>query len=495
MTTTTTTTTMASTRSRRHRESRTGSRWVLGVGVSILIVVATATFGTASAEIKASEMNPPRQRFERSRVLSRPAASSYEDGDTLDAARLGKKKKFSVKKAVKSTKKVVSDTTSTVSDAVVDTATDAAKSVSKATATALVSSFDKSRGWSAGAVNTLADESVKLGEKVEDTAKMIVEFFKGFACNLKPSTMRSFISTFTQEMTNSGVADLVNSFKSDRSKWYNDLDGAVCQAAWTTVLGGPAQAAVAQAVKSMIDTLKRDCPAVDIAGTQLPVFTLGFAVTGDVHAAITAGVSMEIGLGVTLNGDQFCYCASCAFSGITIDSPGASGAAGIALTGYKDISSVPGFAKFLSVGVGVELPAPATIGLEGGLTFVFATDQKELKMSTFPDFSDSNFAGLSFFGGGNIGTPGGLPASVSYAAGACFTPVCVFITGSNCVSSAALGVAEYSRLGASSRFIKSPLATQLSIAALVAAAAVLAGFVAVSRRQSSKFADESTPLL
>lgn len=382
---------------------------------------------------------------EAARVGGGVADARYASVGTLfeREAPLGKKKWW------KKIKKSVSNTASTVSNTVVNTATSAgdwvantaleSKAVQKFGA-ATVKTFESAeimehmdkyysatKGWTVDTVNELASETAELAKDIQKVAEMIAEFFNGLNCNVDVSSLKKFMNTLVDQAGSSRINQLVDLFNGDRENFWNNLGGTMCDSVWLSIF--PAYTVVADTIKAFVTTLKSDCPAA-MTGGDLPAFALGFVVAGDISNGGSYGVGSEIAVGVTLTGERFCYVAGCAYSGITLGDPGAGGTAGVQVTGYKSIASVPGTASFLSLGVGIEIPG-TPVGGEAGISYIYSG--KDL----------SDIIGIGFMGGGSLGTDTLMPASVTLSKGVCNCPVCVTTTGVKCgdkEASQAIGV-------------------------------------------------------
>ena len=188
---------------------------------------------------------------------------------------------------------------------------------------------------------------------------------------------------------------------------------------------------VFDAVKQIIEKFKQDCPALQIDPAKAPVVTLGFFLELEAHVGTSQARSGEYGIGMTLAGDRFTYAAACAESGLVLDSPGASGAVGLALTGYKSISDVPGVSKYLTIGLGIDAPVIPPIpkfGIDGGVTLVFDNELNDKNGG----FGGNNIIGFSLAVGPSIGTPGVPMISASFGLGFCMTMHCKLADDTDC---------------------------------------------------------------
>ena len=276
--------------------------------------------------------------------------------------------------------------------------------------------YDASKGFSSKAVNDLTADANELAKDITKVANMIAEFFNGLKCNVSANTLKNYLNTLVNQAGASRINNLIKLFNSDRKNFWNNLQGPLCDTMWTTVF--PATTAVADSIKAFVTEVRSACPAA-MSGSNLPAFAIGFVAAGDVYSGASAGVGMELALGVTLTGERFCYVAGCAYSGVTLGDPGAGVSAGIQVTGYKSIASVPGTASFLSLGLGVEVPG-TPIGATGGISYVYSG--KNL----------ADIIGVGVMMGGSLGTDAALPASVSLSKGVCVCPKCVTTSGTPC---------------------------------------------------------------
>jgi hypothetical protein len=277
--------------------------------------------------------------------------------------------------------------------------------------------YDDAKGWTEGAVQTLEETAVELAEDIEKVAEMIAAFFDGLQCLEVAGTLQGMVKSLLKDISSGNVKNLLNDFGSQVDKYKDNLDGVLCKSMWAMALG-PQATIIAEMMRGFISTLKEKCPAA-MSGSDLPAFALGFVASAEAYAGYAAGTGIELAIGMDLHGEQFCYVAGCAYGGITIGDPGFGGTAGIQVTGYKSISSVPGTANFISLGIGVEIPF-TPIGAEAGVTYVYSGN----------DMSDP--IGVAFMAGGSLGTDALLPASVSVMHGICYTPVCVTVDGTEC---------------------------------------------------------------
>ena len=387
----------------------------------------------------------------------------------------------------------------------------------------LQSKYDATKGFTSSAVTEMMQETQKLASNVEAVAEMIVAFFNGLQCNIGPETMTDFTKSLTRTFKSSGTADLVNLIRQNPGKFYQALDGAACDTVWNTVF--TSSSAAIDVFGSAINALKSKCPAL---GGASPAFTLGFTLDVDVNfATTTSGVGTELGVGFDLKGNKFCYVGACVSHGRTYGSnamANADASPGLALSGYKELTSVPGECSMLDVGLSVSLPHPISVEGGGGLTYLYSGGLGNFVGVQYP---------MSLSGADPV--PG---ADVSFKRGMCCTPICVKTNGAQCSptnwknpcptaanpnayldlitasSSAALGGkrtldlsdevhTKYyrrtgereSRLGggASERLSQSTMVMVTATVSMLGAFAL--ALVAHRRRTARKVADESTPLI
>ena len=117
-----------------------------------------------------------------------------------------------------------------------------------------------------------------------------------------------------------------------------------------------------QLLQVFLRRLGETCPDIvdsfDESGIKSPAFTFGITVGVDAAAGISAvEAGAEIGVGISLRGERFCYGGFCIGKGFTtpdfsLPEPGV----GAALTVFKDISNVPGASNYFSVSMDVDAP-------------------------------------------------------------------------------------------------------------------------------------------
>jgi len=525
-----------------HAKRRHG---VVVVVVVLYVVLSCASLARAG---ETNDMGPrvTRARFERAR---------YERASALGG--WFKKATNSVSKGATSTTNAAVNTATTTTNAVVNTATTTVKTLSekateaydagKAMASStyqgtynnvvqkygtakfeafigkpgdmLKDNYDKAKGFTSGAVSQMANEANVLKGDLVAVAEMIVAFFNQFQCDIGPEKMRGIVNSLVSKFKAGGTKDLVNQIKNNPAKFYTAMDTATCDLIWNTVF---TQASLAiSAFGVAIETLQASCPALAGGGAK-PAFTLGFTLAVDVtYASVSAGVGTEIGVGFDLDGNKFCYVGACVKSGRTFGSNSAFDAdaePGLALSAYKQLTSVPGECSLLDVGMDVNLPTPLKIEAGGGLTYLYSGTM-------------GNFVGVQY--PMSLSQAGAVPGvDVSLSRGMCCTPICIKTTGAQCsptnwknpcptmadpnaylnmitaASEAALGnqrtldrsheEAPYRRLGAPDAALGAPHADIRARAfapALAVAVAVAVASVALTRRRRFTVTDENSPLL
>ncbi len=411
--------------------------------------MATAVRGAAtdSSGVVRDGLDRPRARFHR--------ANEAELGGWKKS---WKKVKKATKKATKTVTKTAVDTTQDATKTVVDTAQDVASSTKSVaeqakdaydagkklagkTASAtwdnvvdafgevkvkkfvgdagdmLKNKYDATKGFTDDAISTLKSEADDLLEDATAVAEMIVAFFNGLECNISPSTMTSIAKDLKSKAFKSGgTNDLVKQIKADPAKFYQAMDTATCDLIWNTVFSSASLAI--DVFTSAISTLKSDCPAL---GGAKPAFTMGFTLDVDVSFSTrTAGIGTELGVGFDLNGDKFCYVGACASSGRKYGGNIADVDVepGLALSGYKQLGSVPGECSLIDAGLSINLPTPLKVEGEGGVTYMYGGGLGDFTGVQVP-LSISQAAIV----------PG---VQVSFSKGMCCTPICMKTDGSDC---------------------------------------------------------------
>ena len=276
--------------------------------------------------------------------------------------------------------------------------------------------YDAALGWSENAVRTMASAAEDLAQDAVKLAEMIIAFFKGLDCKLDGNFFKQLASALQMP----GIDGLPEIVRGGLGVVGNGaLDGNMCKTLWNTMFGGEANAKkAADALRGATQALKDNCPAV-ASGGDMPAFTFGVVLEGEVSAGAARGAGLEVGFGADFHGDVFCFLAHCAWAGITLDTPSGSVAAGFQVTGYKSIASVPGTASFLSLGIGLGNP-PFPVDGDGGITFVYSGNKMD------------ETVGVGFTLSGSRDAGGIMPATVSVAKGVCDCPVCVTIDGRKC---------------------------------------------------------------
>ena len=80
--------------------------------------------------------------------------------------------------------------------------------------------------------------------------------------------------------------------------------------------------------------------------------------------------SGEVGLGIDLSGEKFCYAGECVYSGFTLDVPQVGADFNVVVSGWKSMSAVPGRSNMMAFGLGGELPDSAIPDFDVDLTLV-----------------------------------------------------------------------------------------------------------------------------
>ena len=385
----------------------------------------------------------------------------------------------------------------------------------------LKNKYDNTKGFTDSALSQVKSEATQLAQDTTAIAEMIVAFFNGLQCDISPSTMKTFTKNLIAKVKSGGTNDLVQKLKSDPKRFYQDMDAATCDIVWNTLF--TVQSAAIDVFFSALDSLKKDCPAI-AGGNVKPAFTQGFTFGVDVtFATKTAGIGTEIGIGVDIDGNKFCYVGACVMSGRTFgpNPYSANAEPGLAISGFKSMSSVAGECSLIDAGLEVNLPTPLKIQGSGGLTYLYGSGLGDFIGVQYP-MSLSNSDPI----------PG---AEVSFSKGMCCAPICVKTTGGNCAptnwknpcptvtdpnawanlitaaSGAALGGEQtldrrheefpYRRMGGASDADLGDVSHERSIVApaltvVVAAAALVAIAVQfVVRRRNKHVANETTPLI
>ena len=290
---------------------------------------------------------------------------------------------------------------------------------------ALDEMYDQTSGFVNDAVDVIEDQVEQMVDFVGDVIAMLELLFGGLECLASQDLLFDFARELHKMQSKDSVTSLVKNIREQTkdggfNKYLEQMDDTLCHATWIKLF--PNVNTVANAFKSFAIALRSACPAIGKAG-NLPAFTFGVDVGVDVNSGLaTKGLSTEVGVGLDLNGRQFCYAAGCVKSGgVALAFPGASAGASAVLTGYKDITMVPGRAEFLTLGFGINIPPPIKISFDVALTYVYA------------DPSLANFAGVSIsyeVGGASPDSPVTLEISQGFC-----QAICIEKHGGDCGSS------------------------------------------------------------
>lgn len=275
--------------------------------------------------------------------------------------------------------------------------------------------YDEASGWSQGAANQVAREATELGDDVEKTAKMIAEFLDGYKCDIGVKDLKKTVDDIKNAVGSNSLKSMYDKVTGSPNRYFKNMDDLACQMMWDT--SGFAQAA--SVMEAFIELAKDKCPLV-VKGSSKPAFTYGFSVSGDiVGVVLSAGRSGEVGLGIDLSGQKFCYAGHCVYSGFTLDVPQVGVDFNVVVSGWKSMSDVSGRANMMAFGLSGELPDSAIPDFDVDLTLVTGG----AKMS--------NILGVSkALGVGQDASE--LPVTGSFAKGTCITPWCVTYEGGSC---------------------------------------------------------------
>ena len=287
--------------------------------------------------------------------------------------------------------------------------------------------YDQTSGFLNDAVDVIEEQVDQIVDVVGDVIAMLKLLFGGLECLASQDLLFDFAKELHKAMGKDSLLSMVKNIREETkggglNKYLNEMDDTLCHATWVRLF--PNVNLVANAFKSFAFALRDACPAIGKAG-KLPAFTFGVDLGADVTSiGSVKGVSTEVGVGLDLNGRQFCYAAGCVKShGIAVSLPGASVGAAVVLTGYKDIEAVPGRAEFLTLGFGIDIPAPLPpLDFDIALTYVYV------------DPSMANFAGVAI--SYEVGSDGSanLPVTLEISQGFC-EAICIEKHGGDCGSS------------------------------------------------------------
>lgn len=302
----------------------------------------------------------------------------------------------------------------------------------------VMDAYDETQGFTTDALRTLENEANVLMENVGDVIDMIESFLNGLHCMISPNQLEEFANNLLKHAGSANVAELTKIGNAE--DFGKAIDGVLCMATWAAFF--PAADTMLTVWNAFKSTLADKCPAI-MSTNDSPAFTLGLVISGGVASGIqSAGVGGEIGIGVDGAGRQFCYWAACAWQGFTLPSVSAGAAIGFAISGYKSISSVPGKASFLSLGVSIDLPDPIELDLELGVSYIYGTPPGVGKP-----------VGVSLMIGGGISGGISPPINVELAQGVCIAH-CTQKNGLPCDPSATLAA-----LGDSSEDVSTAVVT------------------------------------
>jgi hypothetical protein len=277
--------------------------------------------------------------------------------------------------------------------------------------------FDAAEGWSQAAADQVAAETKALAADVVKTAEMIAEFLMGLKCSIGLNDLKETLDGIVEAVSKNSLTTAYKMVTGDPQKFINNLDDLACQLMWDS----NGMSAAAAVMESFITLVKKNCPLV-INGGEKPAFTFGFSPAADVvgMGGQSAGASAEIGIGIDVEGQKFCYAGGCVYSGITFDLPDIGVDMNVALSGYKSMASVPGHANMMSFGLGIDLPDDIIPDIELDVTLI--TGGAKL----------SNIIGISkSFSLGTSSSP--IPVTGSFSKGTCDTAWCITYEGGSCM--------------------------------------------------------------
>jgi len=275
--------------------------------------------------------------------------------------------------------------------------------------------YNEASGWSQQAANQVAQEAKDLGDDVVKTAEMIAEFFMGLKCDIGVNDLKDTFNDIKKAVGSNSLTTMYDMVTGSPQKFFNNMDDLACQAMWD--MSGYSQ--IASVMEAFINLAKDKCPLI-VKGSSKPAFTMGFSAAAEaVGAGTTEGTSGEVGLGVDLDGEKFCYAGGCVYKGFTFDVPQVGVDFNVVVSGWKSMSSVPGRSNMMAFGLGVELPDSVIPEFDIDLTLVTGG----AKMSSILGVSKA-------FGVGQ--DPSEVPVTGSFAKGTCETPWCITYEGGSC---------------------------------------------------------------
>jgi hypothetical protein len=308
-----------------------------------------------------------------------------------------------------------------------------------------------------GFAKEVGDELGPIVDKMNDFPEDALNWFKDQIdkpCDVSPSDLNDAFKTFLDAMKPQDVNKIMKVFSDTPSKVEDIMEGLgspVCDYIWT--FGLPAPNILAQVVKSLSTTLKDKCPLVFDTGKNSAI-TLGLTMDvnvqnpathpnkytasgGVVHDTYSGG--MELGVGVDINGNRFCYVGGCTMKGkvLQLKTPSLGTLdVGMAVTVYGEFANVPGAAQATTFGGGIEIPAPVFFGsglkAEGSLTLIYGTGDK-CGEDENEKCEPKHAFGVSIDVEGNLAAAS-FGVEASFAEGLCYTSLCVLADGGHCDS-------------------------------------------------------------
>jgi hypothetical protein len=288
--------------------------------------------------------------------------------------------------------------------------------------------YSATEGWSEDAVETMREASLEAVAEMENVIELIQQLLSQLECLEGLADLKRFANALRAQGT--GMFDLVEDVLKgqesgeSRTKYFNEMSGVACNMVWAMVF--PQATVVVEIIKAFGERLKTSCPA--LKGGDLPAFTFGVVLGGDLTGgAAKVEAATEIGVGADLDGTRFCYVAACVGSGYSIPpKTGAEGSVGasIAVSGYKDIGTVPGTAGYFALDLGADLPI-IPVGIDVGVSYIHAAG------------SPDQIYGISFTGQVSSASSDVNPApwpSAGVTQGTCHTGICVRTDGEPCTS-------------------------------------------------------------
>ena len=273
-------------------------------------------------------------------------------------------------------------------------------------------------GYAEDRLDDIEEGVAELNEHIQDTIESLKNFFGGLECDVDMDVLKEMFNTFADNVT-PDFSSILDVFKGKQDDFVKGLGGPLCDFIWTMAI--PQASIVLDAVNAVVEMVDKHCPALKIdMNDKVPTVTIGFTVDVGAEAGLrTSSAGAEIGLGFTLRGDKICYVGGCVESGFKVQAvpdPPFGVDAGIAVTLFDDIGSVPGSSETISLGVGVDLPAPVNFGGNMAATMVS---------------SGGKVIGVSVPLGAEP-SAGSPDLEFSFAQGLCLTPVCVTTDGNHC---------------------------------------------------------------